>query len=165
MRHRLHAGDRCAPDLVVDLKPGFYASRPGFKLVLFEGLPGYTVAPLKFDEIEAIAREMCAESAGLITDFHVVPAVAEGNHQRFGAIGQCLFLIRPDGYVAFRCEPISKSHVLGYLRARVHATNVREKTTFMPVVFDWIHGIFWAVVAIGVAQLVRNTVRRRLGQK
>ncbi len=39
-------------------------------------------------------------------------------HHRYGARGECLYLIRPDGYIAYRSEPISLDKLNAYL-ARV----------------------------------------------
>jgi 2-polyprenyl-6-methoxyphenol hydroxylase-like FAD-dependent oxidoreductase len=36
-------------------------------------------------------------------------------HQRFGARNECLYLIRPDGYVAFRSQPADGERLLAYL--------------------------------------------------
>jgi hypothetical protein len=36
-------------------------------------------------------------------------------HQRYGARSECLYLVRPDGYVAYRCQPASGDSLLAYL--------------------------------------------------
>ncbi len=41
---------------------------------------------------------------------------AEGHlHHRYGARSECLYLIRPDGYVGYRCEPADFDRLSGYL--------------------------------------------------
>ena len=39
--------------------------------------------------------------------------------EAFGVWGQCAFLVRPDGYVAFRSQPISRSAISGFLTQRM----------------------------------------------
>jgi hypothetical protein len=36
-------------------------------------------------------------------------------HKRYGARSECLYLIRPDGYVAYRCQPADGDQLAGYL--------------------------------------------------
>lgn len=41
---------------------------------------------------------------------------AEGEmHRRFGARSECLYLVRPDGYVAYRCQPADEHRFSAYL--------------------------------------------------
>jgi 2-polyprenyl-6-methoxyphenol hydroxylase-like FAD-dependent oxidoreductase len=41
---------------------------------------------------------------------------AEGElHRRFGARSECLYLVRPDGYVAYRCQPADEHRFSSYL--------------------------------------------------
>jgi len=40
-----------------------------------------------------------------------------GVHRRYGARSECLYLIRPDGYVAYRCQPAEGAKLDGYLES------------------------------------------------
>ncbi len=42
-------------------------------------------------------------------------------HHRYGARGQCLYLIRPDGYIAYRSEPIDPDKFTAYLSRILNA--------------------------------------------
>lgn len=91
-----------------------------FQLLLFDGFvnsePGYQ----QFSDIEkAIERHY----PGLIDVHVIVPALAKTPkmpkfksllldaerelHNVYGASSECLYLIRPDGYIAFRSQPAS----------------------------------------------------------
>jgi 2-polyprenyl-6-methoxyphenol hydroxylase-like FAD-dependent oxidoreductase len=49
------------------------------------------------------------ESTGLLRD-------RDGElHRRFGARAECLYLIRPDGYVGYRCQPADEHRLAAYL--------------------------------------------------
>jgi hypothetical protein len=37
------------------------------------------------------------------------------SHARYGAEGECLYLIRPDGFVGFRCQPPRWKDLEAYL--------------------------------------------------
>jgi hypothetical protein len=36
-------------------------------------------------------------------------------HRRFGARSECLYFVRPDGYVAYRCQPADEHRFSAYL--------------------------------------------------
>jgi 2-polyprenyl-6-methoxyphenol hydroxylase-like FAD-dependent oxidoreductase len=38
-------------------------------------------------------------------------------HRRYGARAECLYLVRPDGYVAYRTQPASLEKILAYLKS------------------------------------------------
>jgi len=48
-------------------------------------------------------------------DGAVVPDPAGALHRRFGARAECLYLVRPDGYVAYRSQPADEEKLLAYL--------------------------------------------------
>ncbi len=84
------------------------------------------------EELVAIAREVERLHGDLITS-HVVVADPPGPgtqpargtlhdlelalHRRFGVSGNCLYLIRPDGYIGFRSAPIHLVALRNYLDA------------------------------------------------
>jgi hypothetical protein len=118
-------GDTGAPTRLFDLFRG-----PHFTLLLFDGPaatdPGY-------ERLAATARQV---SAALGDDVHacvVVPGERRppgldgvgvlldpdrDAHHRYGAAAESLYLVRPDGYIAFRSQPATARPVLDHL-ARV----------------------------------------------
>jgi len=99
-----------------------------FQLLLFDGFvnsePGY----LQFSAIEKNIEEHYKD----LIDVHViVPALAKTPkmpkfksllldaerelHNVYGASSECLYLIRPDGYIAFRSQPASWDELSHYL--------------------------------------------------
>ena len=40
-----------------------------------------------------------------------------GVHRRYGARSECLYLVRPDGYVAYRCQPAQGDKLDTYLES------------------------------------------------
>jgi 2-polyprenyl-6-methoxyphenol hydroxylase-like FAD-dependent oxidoreductase len=99
-------------------------------LFLFDGAAPTTEG---YRNLEAIGAQV-RERFGSWVDVHVVvpraerPAQAElrwdhslvldaagAFHRRYGARSECLYLVRPDGYVAYRCQPASADRLLAYL--------------------------------------------------
>ncbi len=48
-------------------------------------------------------------------DVRVIADPQQKLHDAFAAQAECAFLIRPDGYVAFRCQPADPSHIMNFL--------------------------------------------------
>lgn len=70
---------------------------------LGDGIEGYVVVPF------AERPEALSVDVPVLLD-------AEGElHRRFGARSECLYLIRPDGYVAYRCQPADEHRFSAYL--------------------------------------------------
>jgi hypothetical protein len=46
-------------------------------------------------------------------------------HHRFGADRDCLFLIRPDGYIGYRCQPADEDRLTSYLSRLFPQTSVQ----------------------------------------
>ncbi len=100
---------------------------PHFTLLLFGG----AVHAADHERLVAIARHV----DGLLSDEVKTRIVISTNHRPatqgreeamlldpeseahkfYGASAPCLYLIRPDGYIGFRCQPISEEPLLQYL--------------------------------------------------
>ena len=127
-----HAGDR-APD--ARLAPAPYGARvfdslrgPKHVLFLFDGSAetpeGYaSMAALaarvreKYDAHVAVRfvvprAELPAAMAG---ESGVVLDPEGAFHRRYGAGAECLYLVRPDGYIAYRSQPADGERLLAYL--------------------------------------------------
>jgi 2-polyprenyl-6-methoxyphenol hydroxylase-like FAD-dependent oxidoreductase len=83
-----------------------------------------------YRKLDAIALQVAARWGDLISVQIVVPAVQRPEvlraervlldpdgafHRGFGARSECLYLIRPDGYVAYRCQPADGAQLEAYL--------------------------------------------------
>ena len=102
---------------------------PGFDLLLFDGAAPTAAG---YQNLAAIAREAEARYPGWVRAHIVVPAAErpaaldwEGSlildneglcHRRYGAASECLYLVRPDGYIAFRSQPAAAAPLHEYLR-------------------------------------------------
>ena len=127
-------GDR-APD--APLVPG----APGHTLLLFDGAAATAAG---YANLTAIA-ETVRGRFGQLVDVHVVvpyasaPAalrwdgsvICDGEsevHVRYGARSECLYLVRPDGYVAYRCQPADGKHLGAYLQSIFTASAMNAST-------------------------------------
>jgi len=109
------AGDR-APDTVLLLL------RPGYKLLLFTKHKLLSLA----DEISHRYQELVEPV--LVVPAKTLPAVLSGTrhrvildgdralHDRYGAAKECLYLIRPDGYIGYRSLPANDDKLRAYLQ-------------------------------------------------
>ncbi len=130
-----HPGDR-VPDVPLHPPSGggpgrlfevLYGTR--HKLLVFEGAS----RPEDFrGRIEAVASLVRDRFADLIDPFFVIHSDAPTEalpagftplsdspgllHRRFGAGSDCLYLIRPDGYVGYRAQPADPDKLAAYLR-------------------------------------------------
>ena len=100
----------------------------GHKLLLFVGSPEPGLETLQ--RLEATVSETRKHWSHLVDVRTVVavggdiPAWADhvildakaGMHSRYGVSGDCAYLIRPDGYIGFRTNPVVPEAMLGYLR-------------------------------------------------
>jgi 2-polyprenyl-6-methoxyphenol hydroxylase-like FAD-dependent oxidoreductase len=94
---------------------------PRHTLLLFAGVPGEAesrarlgelaseVAQRHGDLIDVCLVETDHEPAGALPGVTRVHDPKQVLHQRYGARRDCLYLIRPDGYVGFRSEPAERS--------------------------------------------------------
>jgi 2-polyprenyl-6-methoxyphenol hydroxylase-like FAD-dependent oxidoreductase len=127
-----HPGDR-APDVAFPT--------PGGDARLYPLLQGTSHVVLVFDGaaatesgysgMQALAERVRARHAAHVTVLLVVPASeaplalsgspglvldSEGLlHQAYGAGAECLYVIRPDGYVGYRCQPADADRLMAYL--------------------------------------------------
>jgi 2-polyprenyl-6-methoxyphenol hydroxylase-like FAD-dependent oxidoreductase len=100
-------------------------------LLLFDGA-AHTEAGYR--NLARLARQV-REAYGPLVRSHIVvpfaerPLALQGEgdvvldprfeaHRRYGARSECLYLVRPDGYVAYRCQPADGEKLMAYL-ARV----------------------------------------------
>ncbi|MEQ9618157.1 MAG: FAD-dependent monooxygenase [Deltaproteobacteria bacterium] len=133
-RHDLTAGERVKdyPLLSLDQKESvrLYDLLRGaeHELLLFTGADP---EDMEFDELRKIHSTVDAGFKGLIEthlilgskgvppDFRELSSVWGDKdlvmHRDFGAVNACLYLIRPDGYIAFRNQPASESDLTEYL--------------------------------------------------
>ena len=129
------AGDR-APDGTVSVRGAgiplrlFELLRSGrHVLLLFDGRGATPAGYRMLEEIEQAVR---ARYRDLIAVHLVVPHAAppaalrwdgpllldaEGElHHQYGAGSECLYLIRPDGYIGYRSQPADAGRLLAYLQ-------------------------------------------------
>jgi 2-polyprenyl-6-methoxyphenol hydroxylase-like FAD-dependent oxidoreductase len=97
-------------------------------LLLFDGR-----APTEagYNNLAQIATTIQSRYANLVrvhivVPFHEKPEALEWDdsvlldaesilHHRYGAGSECLYLVRPDGYVGYRCQPADREKLLAYL--------------------------------------------------
>ncbi|KAJ3392712.1 hypothetical protein HDU92_008215 [Lobulomyces angularis] len=153
---RVRAGDRFRPDIVLGLSETFFSATAGFKILIFVGLKKYSFKPLSENECTEFCKEALEFSDGLVTDFFVVQSERELDHHRLGVLGQCLFLVRPDGYVGFRCEPLKKELLKGYLKKRIFSKRIETSSNFSFNNFDWLHAVFLSVLFCGIGIYIKR---------
>jgi hypothetical protein len=100
-----------------------------YLLLLFDGEASTEGGYRKLADIVSRVRQRCGDA---VTSYVVVPmaqapesahlegpvVVADANkvlHTRYGARAECLYLIRPDGYIAYRSQPADGDKLLSYL--------------------------------------------------
>jgi 2-polyprenyl-6-methoxyphenol hydroxylase-like FAD-dependent oxidoreductase len=97
-------------------------------LLLFDGAASTEEG---YRTLERIGQEVRARHGDVIDVHVVVPCTApppalrwDGSllcdgesdvHRRYGARSECLYLVRPDGYVAYRCQPADGERLAAYL--------------------------------------------------
>jgi hypothetical protein len=129
------AGDR-APDGTVSVRGTgvpvrlFELLRPGrHVLLLFDGRGATPAGYRKLEEIEHGVRARYRDliAVHLVAPQAAPPAAlrwdgsllldAEGElHRQYGAGSECLYLIRPDGYVGYRSQPADPGRLSAYLQ-------------------------------------------------
>ncbi|MGA7668871.1 MAG: FAD-dependent monooxygenase [Nitrolancea sp.] len=102
-----------------------------YALLLFEGTHETSGADDDSPRIQPLLDHLASTQSDLIQPILVTPGserprqpswtgtviqdVDGALHHRYGARGECLYLIRPDGYIAYRCEPIVPEKLSDYL--------------------------------------------------
>jgi 2-polyprenyl-6-methoxyphenol hydroxylase-like FAD-dependent oxidoreductase len=121
-------GDR-APDAAVGERRLFEIFRgTRHTLLLFDGA---AATPEGYANLARIAREVGERWRELVLVHVIVPAGSPPReltlersilldsqseaHRRYGARSECLYLVRPDGYVAYRCQPADGERLSAYL--------------------------------------------------
>lgn len=101
-----------------------------FKLLLFDG---FVASDEGYEGFSRIAKVL-KEKYDRLVDVHVVVPFAPGKnklpaydsviydsertlHKLYGASSEALYLIRPDGYIAFRSQPASLEELISYFEA------------------------------------------------
>eukprot|EP00435_Cladocopium_sp_Y103_P058460 s10_g20.t1 len=70
-------------------------------------------------------------------------------HERFGVHGQCLFVVRPDHHVGFRCEPIRAGAVWRYFRQACGISHgKKEDAPASTAVFDPLPAFVWGCILL-----------------
>lgn len=129
-----HPGDR-APDVLFET-PGDLGPRRLFDvlrdtrhaLLLFEGAARSDEGDRHFERIGGLVRGRYADRIAAHVVAHLGrrpeglrwdgPLLLDGDgslHHRFGARAECLYLIRPDGYVGYRAQPADPAKLQAYL--------------------------------------------------
>lgn len=172
---RVHAGDR-VPNVRVPvggtnempaktLHQVLKRSR-GWTLVLFEGsrrdnedmrrhVRGTQILELESLHTFGESLRCRPDSTGFVSmvDEVVVFPAADEAHQVFGVHGQCMFLVRPDHHVGFRCEPLRRGAVYRYFRQACGINHGQpEEAPASSPNFDWLPAL--VATLIGLTALV-----------
>ncbi len=106
----------------------------GFALLLFDG---EATTEDGYRTLERAARDVVQRAGDLVRPYVVVPLRERpaplhwdgpvlldphfAVHHRYGAAAECLYLIRPDGYVSFRAQPARADALVAHLDAILNA--------------------------------------------
>lgn len=161
---RIHAGDR-VPD--VSLPGGQHLHQVlkksrGFTLLIFEGSAPENQDMEKhlhnkvhsFKELQAlgISLKCPADSknfVAMVDEVVIFPSQDLEAHERFGVHGQCLFVVRPDHHVGFRCEPIRSGAVWRYFRQACGISHgKKEDAPASTAVFDPLPAFVWGCILL-----------------
>lgn len=129
-----HPGDR-APDVVIKSEDGSHPlhlhkllSTTQHTLLLFDGEASTAAGYQNLADIARRVRERCGDNvvshlivpaeqapASIIWEGSIVTDAEKKLHARYGARAECLYLIRPDGHIAYRSQPAEWEPLLAYL--------------------------------------------------
>ena len=129
-----HAGDRAPDARCRDAATGVPTTLfdqfrgPHFTLLLFDGPARTEAGYTRLSSVARRVRELCGEGveARIIVSANARPAALDRDgavlldpdheaHKLYGASAQSLYLVRPDGYVGFRSQPVEEEPLLQYL--------------------------------------------------
>ncbi len=120
-----------------DTRLALQTASPNFQLLLFDGFEASTKGYEQFLKIE---KMMQVQFFGLV-DVHVILPYTQNSpeyhanyatfntytsvlfdstkelHRAYGASSECLYLIRPDGYIGFRSQPVVAADLENYLKS------------------------------------------------
>lgn len=127
-----HAGAQ-APDTELGQGRIFDLFRgPHFSLLLFEGTHA---SDEEVDDLATFGSELAERlpipvRCFLITSrersdvgaVEVVHDPEQRAHDLYGARGQCMYLVRPDGYIGYRAQPVSSDGAEAYVREKLGVT-------------------------------------------
>jgi len=124
------AGDR-APDVTYDDNESrLFKLLRGTKhtMLLFDGAAATAEG---YESLMAIAKQVAQQYGEHVKTHIIVPSKTrpkeledaesvildvDGDlHEAYGAGAECLYLVRPDGYIGFRCQPADVDHVTDHL--------------------------------------------------
>lgn len=164
VKTRVHAGDR-VPD--ASLPGGMRVHQilkrsRGWTLLLFEGGEEENLdmekhlgnKVLSLSELEAFGAGFKSTSdptnfVPMVDEVICFPAQDVEAHHIFGVHGQCLFLVRPDHYVGFRCEPLRRGAVYRYFRLACGISHgMPEDAPASSRVFDPLPVIVWTLILL-----------------
>lgn len=127
-----HAGDRAPDVLLSDGRTLFelLGRTTSHVLLLFDGTSPTAAG---YDNLIEIAKQVRKRWRNQIQVYGVVLAPTAPRketepgsvlldpekhlHTRYGAVAECLYLIRPDGYIGFRSQPADQEVLLNYLNS------------------------------------------------
>ncbi|GCE29443.1 oxygenase [Dictyobacter alpinus] len=123
------------PDMLIDRGAGThlfdYLQRTYFTLLLFTGKNASDEVYEALKEIIATISERYGDTIAVLvvsSSKLVVPSILEQQaevirdlevtmHRRFGIMGNGVYLIRPDGYVGYRGQPVASDALFNYIEA------------------------------------------------
>lgn len=127
-RRGVHAGDR-APygffEVGASQRTSIFNLLKGVKhhLLLFEGQRRQISLQAIQEKVQSLLKRYSVPIA-----IHLVLAENHTLHKLYGAKTTCLFLIRPDGYIAYKGQPVDLTHFSAYLdRVFIRQGVVREE--------------------------------------
>jgi hypothetical protein len=135
---RLKSGHRIHPEMIKD---NFLLKTNGFKAILFEGLKNKSNTFKEINDLKKFGQNL-VDVNGLFTDFIVISQSDIKTYDIFGVKAQCIFLIRPDGHIGLRSEPIDIDIINGYMKNRIFSKiennqifSPKESLDFIPFLF------------------------------
>jgi hypothetical protein len=135
---RLKSGHRIHPEMIKD---NFLLKTNGFKAILFEGLKNKSNTFKEINDLKKFGQNL-VDVNELFTDFMVISQSDIKTYDIFGVKAQCIFLIRPDGHIGLRSEPIDIDIINGYMKNRIFSKiennqifSPKESLDFIPFLF------------------------------